>query len=95
MNRNEFRILMTKTFGYDIKEFLCYCEGGGGILPSYIITNDEGDIFIMNKITFKAINWYKPFHIGRALASNLTEHQWEGFLEDLYKEWKEDQLLNK
>ena len=50
----------------------------------YIFYVDE-EITILNKKTYQVLNWYKFYHIGRALQSSglETKQDFENFLTDL------------
>lgn len=57
--------------------FDCLCSVGECI--------GNGEIYIVDRETGHYVNWYKLYHIGRDLTTNMTsKEEVEGFFKDFY-----------
>lgn len=69
----------------DILELINNNEGIVG--AEFYVINSRFQIFIISEYTAEIISWYKTYHIGRDLVTNMCKEDIINFLNRLKKEY--------
>lgn len=87
MKENGFQIYLIPYFfrmlGY--LELINCNEGMVGV--EFYLINAGGQVFIISENTAEIISWYKTYHIGRDLITNMNENDIINFLNRLREEY--------
>ena len=77
----------------DILELINCNEGLIGI--EFYLLNSDSQIFIISEYTTEMISWYKTYHVGRCLVTNMKEDEIFNFLNRLKAEYKANYVEEK
>lgn len=69
----------------DILELINCNEGMVGV--EFYLINAGDQVFIISEYTAEIISWYKTYHIGRDLVTNMNENDIINFLNRLREEY--------
>lgn len=69
----------------DILELITCNEGLIG--REFYLINSTDQVFIISEYTTEVISWYKPYHIGRCIITNMNKDDIINFLNRLKKEY--------
>lgn len=92
MTREDFIHLFTTTFGDHSENFLDDLNNSNSTL-NYDLINHNDQCYIINTDTLEIIGWYKTYHIGRCLQTNLkSDIEIINFIKQLYKDYLDSVL---
>lgn len=83
---NIFDSILTP-YNNEILELINCNEGIIG--KEFYLLNSNDQIFIISEYTTEMISWYKTYHVGRCLVTNMNENDIKDFLYRLKMEYLE------